>query len=287
MTITPHTDPVGAATLTTPHATRTVPTTPESSHPRTADPPEGDSPHHAEHPVGSVCWLDLGVADVDVAASFYSRLLGWNVAAPDDTGYRLASLRGHLVAAFGPAEDPGVPYWTVYVHTADITASVKAIAAAGGDIVVPPTRTGDVGVSAVVRDPHGAPLSLWQPGTHHGTDASGAHGTLAGVRLRVDETHDPREFLRAALGWRARSNGTITHHRRSVATWVPDSGTSRPDRPSPWLVCFSVADGPAAIKRALELGACPTDEGPDILVDPAGAAFAVTSVPTSMPTSMP
>jgi len=242
---------------------------------------EHDSERLAEHPVGNMCWLDLGVNDPDVAASFYGRLLNWTVAAPDESGYRLASLRGHLVAAIGPAEDPGIPYWTVYVRTADITASVNAVAAAGGAVIVPPTPAGDAGVSAVVRDPHGTPLSFWQPGTHRGTYASGEHGTLAGIQLRIDAPEDQRAFLRTSLGWRVRSNGTITYRGRTVATWVPGSTTSGPNRPSPWLVALSVADRAAAIERALELGASRCADRPGVLIDPAGAAFAVASTPPS------
>jgi predicted enzyme related to lactoylglutathione lyase len=223
-----------------------------------------------------VCWVDLGVGDADIAAAFYSRLLNWSVAAPDETGYRLASLGGHLVAALGPAEDPGIPYWTVYVCTADIAASVKAVAAAGGSLVVPPTDAGDAGVSAVVRDPCGGPLSLWQPGTHRGTYLSSEHGTLAGVGLRIDALAEQRAFLRAALGWRVRADGTITQRGRVVATWTPGP-SSGPERPSPWLVSFTVADRAVAVERALELGASRCADGPDVLIDPGGATFAVRS----------
>lgn len=213
----------------------------------------------------AVCWVDLGVRDPDHAASFYGQLFGWTVAAPDETGYRLASRGGNLVAAFGPAEDPGVPYWTVYVRTTDIAASVDAIAAAGGAVVVPPTPAGDAGVSAVVRDPYGVPLSLWQPGTHDGT------GAVAGVQLRLDAPRGQSAFLRAALGWQVRPDGTITYHDRTVATWV-----SVARRASPWLVSFAVDDRTAAVERAVALGASRDPDRPDVLVDPTGATFAVS-----------
>jgi predicted enzyme related to lactoylglutathione lyase len=177
----------------------------------------------SRHPAGSVCWLDLGIADVDAAVAFYGELLGWTVAPPDGTGYRLAGLPGGLVAAFGPAEDPGAPYWTVYVGTADIEASVRAYAAAGGTVVAPPEAVGDVGASAVVRDPAGVPMSFWQPGTHLGTYAagSGEPGTLAGVRLLAADPARTGAFLAAALGWHLQPDGTITHAdtpRRDLVT---------------------------------------------------------------------
>jgi predicted enzyme related to lactoylglutathione lyase len=102
---------------------------------------------------GSACWFDLGVTDTGRAADFYSALLGWEIAPPDDSGYRVASLNGRLVAALGPAEDPGPPYWTVYHHTRDAAATASAVKAAGGTVVTPAARVGELGISATVRDP--------------------------------------------------------------------------------------------------------------------------------------
>lgn len=59
------------------------------------------APPSTSHPVGSICWIDLGVADVDAAASLYRALLGWAIGPPDPSGHLFASLRGHLIAALG------------------------------------------------------------------------------------------------------------------------------------------------------------------------------------------
>jgi len=229
------------------------------------------------HPAGSVCWLDLGVPHVDVAVDFYAGLLGWTVAEPDASGYRLAGLPGGLVAAFGPAEDPGDPYWTVYVGTDDIEASVRAYTVAGGTVVVPVTAVGEIGASAVVRDPAGLPMSFWQPGTHLGTYASGEPGTLAGVRLLGADPARTGAFLAAALDWRMLPDGTVAHAGRTVATWTPHGAdTGAVVGGHSWLVEFAVADVPAATARALELGARQGAPGTDTLLDPAGAHFALT-----------
>jgi hypothetical protein len=244
------------------------------------------------HPAGSVCWLDLGVPHVDVAVDFYAGLLGWTVAEPDASGYRLAGLPGGLVAAFGPAEDPGDPYWTVYVGTDDLDASVRTYVAAGGTVVVPPEAVGEVGASAVVRDPAGVPMSFWQPGTHLGTYASGEPGTLGGVRLLDADPARTGGFLAAALGWRLLPNGTIACAGRTVATWTPPPADPRTD-PSlaatgalrhSWLVQFAVADVAAATARAQELGARPGPPGAAALIDPAGARFGLTPSACPPPT---
>lgn len=223
------------------------------------------------HRFGGVSWVDLGVADVDAAAAFYTGLFGWEVAAPDQTGYRLARLRGHLVAAFGPGTEGDTPYWTIYVQTADLVSCVAAVAAAGGTVVAPPAPADEAGWAAVVRDPHGVPLSLWQPGRNEGSWLNDEPGALAGVQLRTEHILDTGRFLTAALQWSLEPGGTIMHEGRQVATW-----TSQKTLP-PWLVSFRVGDVPSALKRARALGARIVD---GMLIDVCGAAFAFAKVGT-------
>jgi predicted enzyme related to lactoylglutathione lyase len=144
--------------------------------------------------VTECCWVDLGVADVGVAADFYAALLGWDVADPDPTGYRSARLGADPVAAFGRATDPGPPYWTVYVPTVDIEASVATVLAAGGCVVDPPAAVGGLWISAMTRDADGTPLSWWQAETFAGFPTTGAPGTPAGAR-RVPAEARPSPWL--------------------------------------------------------------------------------------------
>jgi len=224
-----------------------------------------------EHPLGAVCWLDLGVPDVAGAADFYGQLFGWSIAQPDSDGYRLAAADGELVAALGPAEDHGTPYWTVYLHTKDITATTAAVVTAGGVSVVPPSAVGDIGTAAVVRDPYGGPLSLWQPGTHSGTHASGGHGTLHGVRYRTDDPQGAAAFFHAVAGWQLAPDGRFTVDGVTVARCAP----GLPGAPSPWLVEFAVADAATAVAGARELGARSLHGEPTVMRDPWGTVFAL------------
>lgn len=226
-----------------------------------------------QHQVGGICWVDLGVPDVDTAAAFYSALLGWQVDPPDPTGYRLAYLPDrHLVAALGPADDAGAPYWTVYARVRDAATTVQAAVAAGGRLIAAAQAAGDAGVAAAVRDPAGAPLSLWQPTAHPGTWALGTAGSVADIRLRTDRPQDHLPFLHAALGWEQHDDA-FTVDGRTVATWSPPTASPPRQAPSPWFVRFHVADIDAAIQHAVALGAQALQSEPGTLLDPAGALF--------------
>jgi predicted enzyme related to lactoylglutathione lyase len=225
---------------------------------------------------GCVCWIDLGTPDIDVTQAFYRDLFGWSVAPPDPSGYRLAAIRGQLVAALGPAEDPGVPYWTINMMVADIRAATTRLADAGADILIGPTAAGPHGHYAVARDPVGTPISLWQPGAHLGMQRAHEPGTFAGVSLLTDQPERAVSFYRAAWGW---------HTDDSQAEfWLPDSSIA-PIRPAPgastsqkslWLVRFASADIDADVTRARQLGATQVESDPSTSVtlrDPTGALF--------------
>jgi uncharacterized protein len=246
---------------------------PPTDHP----PADQSSADHSRHPVGGICWIDLGVRDCPAAVRFYSRLFGWEFAPPDPTGYRLASLDGHLVAALGPAEDPGPPYWTVYVHTTDAAATAQAAVRTGGTLIVPPTPAGDAGIAATIRTPSGAPLSLWQPRTHTGTWTSTRRGTLAYATLRTATPHDDQAFLRAVLGWQLEPDGVIICQNRHVGRWTTPAPDPRPAATPAWLVAFHLDDNDAATQRAIDLGARAHDTRSGALTDPTGATFAITT----------
>jgi uncharacterized protein len=225
--------------------------------------------------LGGVGWVDLGLADVDAGAAFYRGLFGWVIGEPDGTGYRLASLGGRWVAALGPAEEAGNPYWTVYVTVPDVRATLRPVVAAGGTVAVAAATVGDVGDFAVIRDPAGDPLSLWQPGTGGGSYAAGVDGAFARLQFRGPDPDSAGEFLGAVLGWRFEPDGAIRHAGRAVATWLR---ADDPGARSPWLVHFGVTAVRASTRRALDLGATPVGGQPGVMLDPAGARFALTAL---------
>jgi len=222
-----------------------------------------------EHPVGAVCWLDLGTRDPEATATFYSALLDWHVAPPDETGYQLTSRDGHLTAALGPAEDPGDPYWTPYIRTLDVETSVRGCAAAGATILVASAAAGDLGRFATIRDPLGATLSFWQPGQHRGTWSDGTHGAVAPPLLLTPDPQSSAAFLTAALDWSASPTGA-----HGPAGYEEVRIVRSPRGPAVWAAQFHVNDPVTGRQQALALGA--RAHGPALMADPAGAVFALT-----------
>ena len=232
----------------------------------------------AAHAPGTVCWIDLGVLEPGAAVAFYGKLFGWTFTDPGADGYRIALLNGRTTAGLGQAEDPPPPYWTLNVSVRDIDAHARAFAAAGARIVVPPAPVGDLGHAAVTLDCGGAPISLWQPGSHTGMQVAGEPGSFVEADLLTRHPAEAADFYHRVLDWdlREKPGGT------------PGIGLTRTDPPGPtrqaslWLVNFATRDVEATLVNAVRLGAARVPSGSHsgaVLRDPTGALFGLIAAP--------
>jgi predicted enzyme related to lactoylglutathione lyase len=124
----------------------------------------GGAPPSGPPVPGTFCWETLVTPDVPGAIAWYGKVVGFGTApAPNGQG-TVFTAGGAPVADLQPARPGGPAYWATYVAVEDALASRDRAAALGGKVVVPRIDIPQVGTVAVVTDPSGAPLGLFQPG---------------------------------------------------------------------------------------------------------------------------
>lgn len=116
------------------------------------------------NPHGTPIWYELITGDPDAAGAFYQTVIGWQdggcpggtAEAPGDYHVWLAP-DGQGVAGMlkTPEGAPPEPNWFSYIGVDDVDAAAGKIAAAGGNIQMPPTTIEGVGRLAMVTDPQG------------------------------------------------------------------------------------------------------------------------------------
>ncbi len=156
-----------------------------------------------------ICWADLAAKDMRAAASWYGSLLGWSAVDIDvgpDGGALLLELDGKRVASMSQASsDPAAPVppscWVSYVAVASAEEATQTALAAGASVVVPPFDVLDLGREAILRDPVGALISLWEPRAHRGADLFDVPGTICSHELLTPEVERAATFYRALAGW--------------------------------------------------------------------------------------
>jgi uncharacterized protein len=226
---------------------------------------------------GTFCWVDLVTTDAAAAKRFYGGLFGWE--APAAEGYAHWTLGGRDVA--GVYELDGVvPHWTSYVAVDDADAVAARAAELGGTVVEPPFDVGDDGRRAVVADPVGAPVALWQAGGRAGAELVNDVGAWCSNQLQAPDPEPALAFYRELLGWEIEAEGDSYWSVRNAG--ADNGGILAAPGPPAWLVYFHVAEADAAARSAEAAGAsvllAPETIGLGriaVLADPHGAAFGV------------
>jgi predicted enzyme related to lactoylglutathione lyase len=258
-----------------------------------------------DKPNGLFGWVDLMTTDTEAATAFYAGLFGWSAEAmpvgPEYTYYQFRK-DGAVVAGMGgpppgaPADTPSV--WSSYVLVDDIEATVAATVAHGGSLVMPVMDIMTQGRQAVIADPSGAVVGLWQSGDHAGAEAFNVPGALTWNELQTRDLAAASAFYAAVFGWRwvpmEDSDYLVGHLDAKTGEDTSNCGAMPmpemvpPEAPSMWMVYFAVADCDESVARAQALGGgvfLPAMQmGPGRFAgisDPGGAMFFLGSFPTT------
>ena len=203
------------------------------------------------------------------------------------------TLRGLEVAAASTLQADerqlGVPpHWNAYVAVADADQSAKRAQELGGKVLAPAFDVMDAGRMAVLQDPTGAVISVWQAKRHIGAKILRERGALGWTELHTSDTAAAEKFYTQLFGWTAKVSPEYTEFSVGGA---PDAGMMKLDPtwgnvPPHWMPYFQVDDCDGTAANATGGGGqihVPPSDIPNVgrfamLADPQGATFAVIAI---------
>lgn len=267
------------------------------------------------YPAGVPCWIDLEQDDPEAAAAFYGGFFGWDLADRMPPGlpghYFAATLRGKDVAGIGsrPEGAPPEVSWRTYVWVDSADDAAARAWELGGTVTAGPMDVMDAGRMAVIQDPEGARIGVWEARRHRGAQIVNDPGSWNFSGLHTRDPEAALAFYGGLFGWEADApdpsmGGTALLRRPgygdhleernpgmkagmaemgapagfedAVAWLTPLEGGGEPH----WDATFGVADADAAAARAVELGGTvlmpPTDMPwvrMTVIRDPQGTVF--------------
>jgi uncharacterized protein len=242
---------------------------------------------------GTPNWVDLQTSDQVAAKQFYGELFGWTfddnpIDEANGVYYSMAILKGQHVGGIGPLGDAAAagvpPHWNSYVSVADIDASVAKVAPAGGTVMAPPFDVMDAGRMAVVVDPTGALVELWEAKNHIGSGIVNEAGAFSWSELITPDVPKAAAFYKQVFGWDSDTNGEppYTEFKLDGNSIAGAMNPPMPGIPTFWGIYFATDDTDATAAKATALGGSvmqpPMDIEPGrfaVLVDPQGAVFSV------------
>jgi uncharacterized protein len=244
---------------------------------------------------GTFCWVDLSTPDAEGAKAFYGGLFGWDFRDDEIPGgvYTMCLNQGDEVAAISQ-QDEHPAHWNNHVSVASADETAAKAKDLGATLIEDPFDVMEFGRMAVLADPGGAMLCIWEPRTHIGAGRVNDLGCMGWNELQTRDSGAAGEFYHALFGWGIEP---IEDDGALVYTTVRNAGTQNGgfmpmseqhgDAPSFWLPYFTVPSCDEAVGETQGLGgallAGPLDLPAGriaVLGDPQGAAFAVFEGPT-------
>ncbi|MFC5929153.1 VOC family protein [Cryobacterium melibiosiphilum] len=248
---------------------------------------------------GEPCWVDLMSSDVDRSKAFYSALFGWTATeSGEEYGNYITFWKGDAQVAGLARQLPDSTFpdvWTTYLAVDDVDGAAASARAAGAQILMEPMTVGDQGRMAMILDPTGAAIGLWESAEHAGFEVNNEHGSPVWHELNTRDYDAALAFYRTVFGWNLTPLSDTMEFRYStfgeegtMVGGVYDAHATLPEGvPSHWQLYLGVADVPAAAARVVELGGRILREPWDSefgvfaqVADPTGAMFQLGGVAT-------
>lgn len=244
---------------------------------------------------GTPSWVELMTPDQQAAKDFYGQLFGWDVETNpiDDQGnvYMTGRKEGDAVAGIANQmpELAGHPaFWGVYLAVNDVDDATGKVEAAGGKVEAGPFDVMELGRMALLQDPTGARVNLWQAKERIGTERANEPGTPVWNELVTPNVEAAVPFYENVLGMGVEKMDMgeeaggeytcLTVGGKVIGGACPPPMEGLPPH---WNVYFNVEDADASATKAEQLGGkivAPAFDVPGVgrmaaLSDPQGAMF--------------
>lgn len=116
---------------------------------------------------GEFCWNELSTPDLQKAKDFYSKMFGWKFSDHEvgDMKYTMIKKDGQEFAGIWSipkdqaADIP--PHWLSYILVENVDESAEK-AQQNGATIIKIDNAGEMGRFAIMQDPTGAHIALWQ-----------------------------------------------------------------------------------------------------------------------------
>ncbi|MEL7506906.1 MAG: VOC family protein [Cyanobacteria bacterium J06633_23] len=204
---------------------------------------------------GVFSWVDLMTSDQEAAKAFYTELFSWKFQdMPVDNGsiYSMAFKGNRTVAALFARPDnmqQVPPHWNSYINVPDLDAAVQHWQDQGGTVEMPPCDVMDSGRMAMVIDPTGAFVGLWQAKEFFGAGLVNEVNTFCWTELQTRGADKAADFYRAVFGWDLEVDekppnyiSTKVKGHYNCGMFDMDKANLPAEIPSNWAVYFNVAD---------------------------------------------
>jgi predicted enzyme related to lactoylglutathione lyase len=241
---------------------------------------------------GKFVWFEYVSTDAQKAKGFFGELFGWTtqeVPMGELGAYTMIASGDRTIGGYLPTPEgaPKQAHWLTHLQVASAKDGAAQVAKLGGKILKEPIKVGEFGSMAIVSDPHGGVLALWQPAKNEEAPAP-TNGTFCWNELASSDPAASVKFYAAIgnLADKAMDMPGMGKYHVLEAGGQPVAGVMgkmMPEQPHAWLPYVQVASADKTVEKAKKLGGnviVPPTDVPNvgrfsILTDTQGAAIGI------------
>lgn len=118
--------------------------------------------------MGEFVWNELATTNVQGAKDFYGKVFGWEFVDKNmgDMTYTMIKKGnkefGGIWAIPAAQQSQIPPHWLAYILVENVEQSLEKARQNGAIVIKPVQKAGDMGIFAIIQDPVGAHIALWQ-----------------------------------------------------------------------------------------------------------------------------
>jgi predicted enzyme related to lactoylglutathione lyase len=246
--------------------------------------------------LGRIVWYELLTSDMKAAEAFYTTVVGWTVAAFDQSPHPYDTWnRSGDVAIGGVMTIPDgmnfPPHWEMYVEVPSLDDAVAKVERLGGSALGPVIDVPTVGRLRTMTDPQGALFALYEATTPmERPEAAPVVGDGSWHELYTTDAEAAMRFYTGMFGWTPTETMDMgpmgKYHmfgRAFPLGGMMNKSSEMGDIPPNWNVYFRVPDINAATEKVKSSGGHVLNGPMEVpggswivnCLDPQGAAFSL------------
>jgi predicted enzyme related to lactoylglutathione lyase len=247
---------------------------------------------------GHFCWWDLSTNDPEKAKTFYSTLFGWtprDIPVGENQTYTMLEKDGKQAAALSSMQPElaaaGVPpHWSSYIGVESVDQTVARARELNATVLAEPFDVMTEGRMAVLQDPTGAQICVWEPKNHRGAQHMYEPGGVVWNELATTDAPAAGEFYGNLFGYdvaempmEGMTYRMLNKGEAQAGGIFPMEGEMWAGIPPHWMPYFAVENIQASAETASTAGGevkVPPTPIPGIgtfavVADPTGAVFSM------------
>jgi predicted enzyme related to lactoylglutathione lyase len=208
-------------------------------------------------------WFEYVTGDVQKAKGFFGELFGWTAREMPKSelgSYSMIASGERTIGGYLPTPEgaPKESHWLSHLGVKSAAATAAQVEKLGGKILKAPIKIGEFGTMAVVADPQGGPLALWQPAKDD-AQPQPTTNTFCWNELASSDPKASVAFYSAIGGFtnKAQEMGKMGTYNVLESDGQPRAGImakQMPEQPHAWLPYVQVASADKTADKVTKLG---------------------------------